>query len=201
MGSNYLKRLWAVLSRPSTRYSLAALLLFGAAGGILFWGGFNTALEATNTLEFCTSCHEMRDFVYEEYKQSAHYQNSSGVRAICADCHVPKAWTAKVARKIRATFNEVPHKVLGSIDTREKFEAKRLELAQHVWDEMKANDSRECRNCHSREAMVLANQKPRARAQHQDALKTGETCIDCHQGIAHKKPQAAAPKDEKGFAL
>jgi cytochrome c-type protein NapC len=60
---------------------------------------------------------------------------------------------------------------------------------------MKANGSLECRNCHRAEAMALDEQKPRARAQHADAVKSGETCIDCHKGIAHKKP--ALPEDEK----
>jgi hypothetical protein len=31
------------------------------------------------------------------------------------------------------------------------------------------------------------NQKPRARKQHMNAMKAGNTCIDCHKGIAHKK--------------
>jgi cytochrome c-type protein NapC len=51
--------LWARLRKPSTRYSLLGLLLVGFVAGVLFWGGFNTGMEATNTLEFCVSCHEM----------------------------------------------------------------------------------------------------------------------------------------------
>jgi cytochrome c-type protein NapC len=102
---------------------------------------------------------------------------------------VPKPWEAKLWRKIQATFKELPHKVMGTIDTPEKFEAKRLELAEHVWASMKATNSRECRNCHDLETMTLDTQKRRARVQHEDAKKSGETCIDCHQGIAHKEPK------------
>lgn len=201
MVGGYFKRMWVVLRRPSAQYSLGALLVAGAFGGVIFWGGFNTALEATNTMSFCISCHEMRAFVYEEYKQTVHYQNMSGVRASCADCHVPKDWTPKVARKIKATFVEVPHKIIGSISTREKFQAKRLQLAERVWASMRASDSRECRNCHLREAMVLADQKPRARGQHEEALQSGETCIECHQGIAHKKPEIPKKEGDGDFAL
>ncbi len=43
-------------------------LLAAFVVGIIFWGGFNTAMEATNTKEFCVSCHEMNDFVYQEYQ-------------------------------------------------------------------------------------------------------------------------------------
>jgi nitrate/TMAO reductase-like tetraheme cytochrome c subunit len=152
--------------------------------GIVFWGGFNTVLEATNTEEFCISCHEMEENVFEEYKKTIHYANRSGVRATCPDCHVPKEWTHKMIRKIKAS-KEVWHKILGTIDTPEKFDKKRLELAQNEWRRMKASDSRECRNCHDFESMSVAYQKPRARKQHENALKTGNTCIDCHKGIAH----------------
>ena len=178
-------RMWRAVNRPSVRYSLLALIGVGFVGGVLFWGGFNTAMEATNTMGFCTSCHEMRDNVYAEYKNTIHASNRTGVRATCSDCHVPKDWTHKMIRKIQAS-NEVLHKILGSIDTKEKFDAKRLTLARHEWDRMKANDSQECRNCHGFEAMNPENQRPRARKQHLAAMEAGNTCIDCHKGIAHK---------------
>ena len=49
--------------------------------GIIFWGGFNTAMEATNTTEFCIGCHEMKDNVYQEYAPASHQANRTGVRA------------------------------------------------------------------------------------------------------------------------
>jgi nitrate/TMAO reductase-like tetraheme cytochrome c subunit len=55
---------------------------------------------------------------------------------------------------------------------------------------MKANDSAECRHCHSVAAMDGARQNEVARAVHPAALKAGSTCIDCHKGIAHKLPDA-----------
>ncbi|MEH6575466.1 MAG: NapC/NirT family cytochrome c [Amphritea sp.] len=152
--------------------------------GIIFWGGFNTAMEATNTTEFCIGCHEMEDNVYQEYKPSIHYSNRTGVRAGCPDCHVPRPWVHKVVRKIQAS-NELLHKALGTIDTPEKFEEHRLRLAKNVWKQMKATDSRECRNCHNFESMNPEFQRPRARKQHLNAFENGQTCIDCHKGIAH----------------
>lgn len=168
--------------------SALALLLVGGFLGVVFWGGFNTAMEGTNTMSFCISCHEMQSPVYEEYRKSAHASNRTGVRAVCADCHVPKAWGPKVLRKIQAT-NELFHHFRGSIDTPEKFEAKRKELAEHVWAGMKASDSRECRNCHSWEAMDFHKQTPRAREKMEEGRKEGKTCIECHQGIAHSLPK------------
>ena len=180
-----IRRCWGLLRRPSAKYSLLTLLVVGFFSGIIFWGGFNTAMEATNTLEFCISCHEMRDTVYQEYKKTIHYSNRTGVRAICSDCHVPKDWVHKMARKIQAT-NELYGKVMGTIDTPEKFEAKRLHLAENEWKRMKGSDSRECRNCHTFDGMNSEMQKQRARKQHELAQRDKQTCIECHKGIAHK---------------
>jgi cytochrome c-type protein NapC len=183
----FYQRLWTLLRRPSTAYSLGTLLVVGFVSGILFWGGFNTVLEATNTETFCISCHEMSENVYKEYRGTIHYTNRTGVRAVCSDCHVPKDYIHKLARKVRAT-NEVFHKILGSINTREKFEAKRLELAQSVWKTMKETDSRECRNCHDYKSMDFSVQKARGGREHAAGFEEGKTCIDCHKGIAHTLP-------------
>ena len=181
-------RIWTFLWRPSSRFSLATLLIAGGIGGVLFWGGFNWAMELANTEAFCISCHEMRDNVYKELQQTIHFKNRSGVRAICSDCHVPREWFYKVRRKIQAS-NELFHKIMGTIDTPEKFEQHRLELAQHVWDTMKANNSHECRNCHSADSMDPHKQSPTAQKVMAEGFKAGLTCIDCHKGIAHHLPK------------
>jgi cytochrome c-type protein NapC len=180
-----------VLRMPSRYFSLGFLTIGGFIAGIIFWGGFNTALEVTNTETFCISCHEMRNNVYQELKTTIHYTNRSGVRATCPDCHVPHEWTDKIARKTQAT-KEVWGKIFGTISTREKFLEKRLELAKHEWTRLKANDSLECRNCHDFEYMDFTRQGKRADKAHSTQLADGEkTCIDCHKGIAHKLPDMA----------
>ena len=183
------------LLRPSARYSLLTLLVVGFFGGILFWGGFHTVVEATNTETFCIGCHEMRDNVYPEYKKTIHYANRTGVRATCPDCHVPKEWGPKMIRKIQAS-GELWGKLVGTIDTREKFEAKRLQLAESEWARMKANDSRECRNCHSFASMDAEKQKLRGAKMHKIGLEENKTCIDCHKGIAHQKPKGMKDDDD-----
>ncbi|HUW38048.1 MAG TPA: NapC/NirT family cytochrome c [Rhodocyclaceae bacterium] len=190
-----LRRLWITLKKPSAKYSLLALLLIGFFSGIIFWGGFNTAIEATNSIAFCTSCHEMRDNVYPEYKETIHYKNKAGVRATCPDCHVPKDWTHKMIRKARASI-EVWGKLTGSIDTKQKFEANRFRLAKEEWARMEATGSRECRNCHSWEAMDPDTQGQTIYNKHMAAQKAGKTCIDCHKGIAHHLPREYRDPDE-----
>jgi len=182
-----IKRLWDLLTKPS-HMALGALLVVGIIVGIMFWGSFNWSLELTNSEEFCISCHEMENNVWEEYRDTIHYSNRSGVRATCPDCHVPNEWVYKMIRKIQAT-NELWHKMLGTIDTREKFENKRLELAMHEWIRMKETDSRECRNCHNYDYMDLSEQGRRSSRIHDEGFESGKTCIDCHKGVAHELPQ------------
>jgi cytochrome c-type protein NapC len=191
----FLKRCWRTLRKPSAKYSLLALLVIGFFGGIIFWGGFNTAMEATNRLEFCIGCHEMRDTVYQEYKQTIHYSNRTGVRATCPDCHVPKDWPHKMLRKAQASF-EVWGKITGDVDTPAKFEAKRMQLATHEWARMKASGSRECLNCHNFDAMSGELQKQTPYKKHMKAKADGQVCIDCHKGIAHHLPKEYVDPDE-----
>jgi cytochrome c-type protein NapC len=110
----------AASSRKSWFTVIKGLVLslfgLGFVFGVLAWGGFNWSLELTNTEAFCISCHEMKENVYKEYRNTVHYANRTGVRATCPDCHVPKEWGYKMIRKIQAS-NEVWHKLLGSIDT------------------------------------------------------------------------------------
>ncbi|KXF80936.1 cytochrome c-type protein NapC [Enterovibrio coralii] len=184
---NVIKRAWKWFRTPS-HFAIGTVLIVGFAGGIIFWGGFHTGMEMTNQEGFCIGCHEMRDNVYEEYVGTIHYTNRSGVRATCPDCHVPKEWGPKMVRKIQAS-KELYAKAFGIVDTPQKFEDHRLEMATREWTRMKANDSQECRNCHNFEYMDFSTQKTVAASVHDKAEEAGQTCIDCHKGIAHKLPK------------
>lgn len=189
-------------------------LVVGILLGIIFWGGFNTALRVTNTETFCISCHEMEENVYQEYQDTIHYNNRTGVRAVCPDCHVPREWEHKMVRKIQAS-NELYHHFMGTVDTPEKFEAHRYELARHVWTTMKKTDSRECRNCHGNDYMDFDKQEDRAINGHErmldardeaaelreqgkfeEAARIDLTCIDCHKGVAHSLPAEYDPEKD-----
>ena len=188
--------LLSFLLKPAVSIAAGTLLVVGFIVGILFWGGFNWGMEMTNTETFCISCHEMEENVFVEYRETIHYSNRTGVRAVCSDCHVPKEWIHKMKRKIQAS-NEVYHHLLGSVSTKEKFNGKRLQLATNVWRAMKTTDSRECRNCHDFASMDLSVQEGRAAELHEKALASGGTCIDCHKGIAHNLAAGADEAMEK----
>ena len=197
-----LDKLKSILGKLLARFHATGWLgvVFLFVAGIVFWAGFNTALESTNTEAFCISCHEMKDTSYEEYRMTIHASSRSGVRATCPDCHVPKSFLPKMAAKIRAS-KDVYHNMLGTIDTPEKFNARRLHMAEAVWTRMKETDSRECRNCHDDQSFDYMKESRRAAALHQEGLNEGKTCIDCHKGIAHRLPAVEqAIGAEKGGA-
>ena len=193
--------LWTRLHRRP-RHSRLVMIGLGLVFGVALWGGLNTGVEWTNRTEFCISCHEMT-IPYEEYKKTVHYSNRSGTTVSCADCHVagskhPFDYARKLTRKVLAARDVYGH-LLGTLDTPEKYEAKRFEMAQREWARMKEADSKECRNCHDFKTMDPAKQKDRSVVKHEGAVEDGKTCIDCHKGIAHKpvhdrlEQQAEAP--------
>ena len=156
--------------------------------------GTSVAIEATGTDEFCaTACHSHEQFIYPEWKESVHYSNRSGVRAGCADCHIPHEYPDKLIVKTKAGIRDGYREfVQGSISTRERFEGRRVEMAERVWEEMRANDSKACRTCHKTES--FADQSARAERMHR-RLDSGDiTCIDCHEGVAHLTPADAQRK-------
>ena len=91
-------------------------------------------------------------------------------------------------RKVTAS-RELWGQLTGVVDTKEKFEARRMEMATKEWARMKASDSRECRNCHSFEAMRGTKEKQVVFDIHMKAKTKNKTCIDCHKGIAHLLPR------------
>lgn len=155
--------------------------------GILALLLFDYTLHATSTNEFCTSCHSMQ-ITKQEYEDSIHYSNASGVSATCADCHIPEAFVPKMITKVIA-LKDVYHELAGTIDTPEKYEAHRWTMANRVWAQMISNDSRECRSCHNEERMVTSVQSELAVESHERAREKGYTCVQCHKGMAHAVPE------------
>lgn len=97
-----MRKLWNALRRPSARWSVLALVAIGIVIGIALIVLPHVGIKVTSTTEFCVSCHSMQP-VYEEYKQSVHFQNASGVRAECHDCHIPPDIPGMVKRKLEAS--------------------------------------------------------------------------------------------------
>lgn len=179
-----IKKICTWLRTPS-KLAIGTLILIIGVGTLIASAGFNKGMEMTNTEQFCSDCH-MNDVV-PEYQASIHFSNRSGVKAICSDCHVPHEFVPKMIRKMQASTEVYAH-MTGKVDTKEKFEAHRLEMAEREWARMKANNSKECRNCHNFDDMDFTQQKTVAQQMHALAQEQNKTCIDCHKGIAHNLP-------------
>jgi nitrate/TMAO reductase-like tetraheme cytochrome c subunit len=165
-----------------------ALLVVGAVIGFVGTAGTQLMVELTGTNAFCGgACHSMQ-WVAKEYAESVHGANRTGVHAGCHDCHIPKNYPELLWYKAKAGTKDIIGELRGVIATQEAFDKERGRLAQAVWDEYKANGSRNCRNCHEFTPATLAKQKDFVQPMHQQVLEGKATCIDCHKGVAHKAP-------------
>ena len=172
------------------------VLGLGLGVGLVVFGSIGSFMVYANSESFCAAaCHEMQIHMAAEYKDSIHDVNRSGVRATCADCHVPHEYLPNYAAKLGLFSDLWGHFITNSLDTKEKFEAKRYELAKRVWVYMKGNDSRECRHCHTTTKMDPEKQTEKAQLRHEKGRTEGLTCIDCHFAIAHKEPDGPGPQE------
>src|SRR5688572_9141339 len=182
------RRTWRRLRSPSARWSVLALLVIGIVLGFAATAGTQVMVAVTGTDKFCgTACHSMQ-WVAQEHRASVHVANHSGVRAGCHDCHIPKDYPELLWYKAKAGVKDAIGEMRGVISTKDKFEKERLRMARLVWEEYKANNSENCRNCHQFTPEVMAKQKEFARPMHQQVLEGKATCIDCHKGVGHNAP-------------
>ncbi len=168
---------------------IALIVAAGIGIGWITLGGTAAIMHYTSSTEFCVSCHTMKT-PFEEYQGSVHFSNAKGIRAECADCHIPSDPVSYLVTKIRASKDVYHEFVTGKIDTPEKYQAHRKELAEMVWQQMQDNDSATCRSCHTTDAMETYAQSRDAAKMHAYGKENNQTCIDCHKGVAHFAPEA-----------
>jgi len=187
-GSGPRRGLWRRLASPSATWSVLALVIVGlviGAGGVI---ATQVMVAMTGTNEFCGgACHSMK-WVAQEYRQSVHYANRTGVQAECHDCHIPHSYPQLLWYKAKAGTKDVIGEMSGVISTEEKFNKARTRMAKEVWAEFKETNSANCRTCHAFTPEIIAKQKEFAQPMHKMVLEKQGTCIDCHKGVAHTAP-------------
>ncbi|MGB5211249.1 MAG: NapC/NirT family cytochrome c [Gammaproteobacteria bacterium] len=193
MSSESEKKGSVLWKRPSSKWLLGIpiggflMLVVGAAGLLVM----NTVLHVTSTTEFCLSCHTHTVNSVDEYEASSHANNASGVRAQCADCHLPNPeehWFRYVGMKMIVSLDIIAE-IRGIAHDPADYEAHRGPWAKKVWIEYRENKSEFCLHCHAFDHMVEADQPRMAQRRHSKAEERGQSCIDCHQGIVHKLPE------------
>lgn len=158
--------------------------------GMVVGGGVIVASTAinryTSTDAFCTSCHTMATLADDShFVQSAHRANAEGVRVTCSDCHIPAtSWFAETYAHatdgIRDIIAEETHDYSSNPAL---WNARRIQLAHEVREEMRADNSVTCRHCHVADAIHPTSE--RGRAAHALMREEKLTCIDCHFNLVH----------------
>lgn len=73
---------------------ITLVALAGIVVGICLSGGAGALLHKTSSNEYCMKCHYHTD-ADVAWKQSYHYNNGSGTKTDCIDCHLPESGTCR----------------------------------------------------------------------------------------------------------
>ncbi len=187
---------WRALFRPSTRFSIATLVIGGIAVGVVGYFVSQQVLHATSTDEFCMSCHSGHAHD-EEVLATAHGNNSSGIVVECQQCHLPQEPINYLIAKIKVSTDVFTYLATPDFSTTEWQEANRARLSEMAREDIRGMNSSTCRNCHVR----VYEFQPEAMSQMAAGMHTmnasrpeseRQQCVDCHTGIAHPYPSEAA---------
>lgn len=185
--------------RRGVTWMMFLLIVLGAAIGIVIAGATTWMVNATSSVDFCsTACHSMK-WAAAAYERGPHFENSSGVRATCADCHIPfESRRATPAQYVFGTLwtegvsstRDVIAEIRGTIADKAKWDAERPRLDRNVKQWFKATNSETCRGCHNLDAFKKTSP---AHAIHAGAARQEKVdCLQCHGGIAHVWPASGA---------
>jgi len=113
---------------------------------------------------------------YQQYKESSHYKNKSGVVAGCADCHLPPGTFNKWHAKITQGANDsIRHMFLKPEDV-DHAEWRKLAV-KHISPDA-------CRKCH-KELLVPELSKGGFLAHRAFLRGEAKTCLECHTNLVH----------------
>lgn len=136
---------------------LMLFTLIGVFVGIAFFATTDGAINATDTPEFCASCH-----VYES--TITNFEASNHATLNCNDCHAPT--DSKIARYTFKAKNAISH---GYMST---FGASKLPDVIHATEKSMDVIEKNCISCHEPGLQNVSHE-----------AKSG--CIDCHRQVPH----------------
>ncbi len=165
------------------RKNLLLVLFIGFVVGLLATIYTNKLLEYTSTNESCNMCH-VHPHVFDSWRLSTHYNNSSGFRARCVDCHLPPKGQGYLPEKMKAAARDVYGLVFkDSADYNWELKSTLEEAKHHVFKVS-------CLNCHHNLfPLTLTKEGQDAHlyyTQNEDELR----CINCHLNVGHYDPNA-----------
>jgi len=131
----------------------------------------------------CGECHM---YPYEEYRESAHYENDLDVKPGCVGCHEPHSVFKIVRWKFlflnNGAYGKSPFDALSnSLRDVPEWEELRIKLAKRVREQMLKEGSAKCRVCHKTNGNWFSEIK-----RHRSMKEKGQTCIECHYNLVHE---------------
>ncbi len=158
-------------------------LVIGGLAGVVFMVFLIEFDHFTSSNEFCTGCHSMT-YAEESYRQSMHFNSSSGVRASCGDCHVSEGVFAATLDHIKGTKDLIKQLFGPDYDDPVVNMLHLPEAAFHARRWFKDNDSATCMRCHELEA--IQGKRANTAAIHEEETD-GKSCVECHYNLVHRK--------------
>lgn len=142
------------------------------------------SLKATSTVEFCTSCHEMK-LHQEELKFSTHAKDKDGKEITCSNCHIPAGYGPRyLSVKI---YSGVKDLFVHFTENPESIDRGRQQLVARRF-----LDDANCLSCHEdlyKDAKGEKEVSKEGRLAHDSYMgKNGQArsnCAGCHINIAH----------------
>lgn len=149
--------------------------------GIIFILGFDRAVEATSTNDFCASCH-VHPQATSSWKQGVHYATQSGYRVSCAECHLPPKGEGYLVEKTKTGFRDLwSHWTKDSADFDWEAASSLERASKHVYNST-------CIKCHENLFPAkLTREGSDAHLYYNKMTEKGEElqCISCHLNAGH----------------
>jgi nitrate/TMAO reductase-like tetraheme cytochrome c subunit len=174
-----------------------ALIALGVVVGVGGVAGTTWLVNATSSTNFCaTACHSMQ-WAAAAYERGPHYTTSYGVRAGCADCHIP--YEDRPATPLQYVFgtlwtkgidgsHDIYAKLIGTISDRARWEANRPRLTAEAEAFFRSTNSVTCQGCHKLDAFSPTGRSAfMANAVHSGLINAATVdCLKCHSGVGHR---------------
>ena len=143
------------------------------------WLITDEGITATSDATFCVSCHSMEPFENAHTADIHGGNNAHGVRATCAQCHLPHDSSFNyMVTKARTGIHDLWVENFGDPENI-NWEAKRLNREDYVYDTG-------CITCHTnlQEATMATNKGFIAHRDYYLGI-IDDVCVTCHENVGH----------------
>ena len=150
----------------------------GAIIAIVALTAHNKGETYISSTTFCTGCHSMQA-IYEELKESPHFQGRVGIDPECGDCHLPTNPFSRAMEHIVTGMEDMYNEyIVKEIQTKEGLEKSRVRLAHEARMKIYRWKSSPCKQCHKSPGTVGT-----VKEYHKGM--DDNNCIRCHQNVVH----------------